>query len=151
GLAAHPHAHVAVEQVQDQQRPRRQRYRNVGVERRGDRAPDDAAPRQACLHRDQADGDGARAHPGRRRALHSGRGARVHTHPGQQRSASTIIAKNTALITIALPDDITAASAPASAGPIARATLYATEDSAIACGSSWRDTNSLMLAPCAGM
>ena len=40
--------------------------------------------------------------------------------------------------------------APASAGPIARATLYAMAPSAMARGSSSRDTSSLTLADCAG-
>ena len=61
-----------------------------------------------------------------------------------------ISANAAALNSIAAPEPSAAAMAPASAGPIARATLYATAFSAIARGSSSRPTSSLTLADCAG-
>ena len=64
--------------------------------------------------------------------------------------ATNIGTKKNAAATSVAPDDNAAASAPAAAGPMARATLKATEPSAIARGSSLRGTSSLMLACCAG-
>ena len=67
-----------------------------------------------------------------------------------RRSAKIITRKKTALARSALPEFKPATSAPASAGPTARATLNATAPSATARGTSMRATRSLMLADCAG-
>ena len=69
----------------------------------------------------------------------------------QPRTTTIIAMKNAALASSVLPEPIHATSAPASAGPTARATLNATAPSATARGSSARATRSLMLACCAGM
>ena len=64
--------------------------------------------------------------------------------------ASPIGTKNAADTANALPDESVAAIRPASAGPIARATLNATAFNATALGNSLRPTSSLMLDCCAG-
>ena len=69
----------------------------------------------------------------------------------RQRRMATIIGTNiSALTSSALPEPITAAIAPASAGPMARATLNATAPSATARDRSARPTMSLIVADCAG-
>ena len=67
------------------------------------------------------------------------------------RTAISIRLKKTALPSSAVPDPTHAASAPARAGPMARARFIATAPSATARGNSARDTKPLMLACCAGM
>ena len=67
-----------------------------------------------------------------------------------RRTATIIAPKHAALTRSALPVPMTAVSAPASAGPIARATLKATALSETACGSSSRATRSLTVAFWAG-